>query len=823
MASKANIAKGLPQASFTAGELSPLLYGRIDFEQYYKGLRTCRNFIITKYGGADNRPGNEFVSAVDDSTKKHRGIAFTFNNVQQYGLVFGDYTMQIVKDGALLNDDSHSVLIVSTPWAATDLFMLKFTQSADVLTVCHPDYPTYQIERLSDTVWQVIAFANINGPFQDINIDETILIGASATTGTVTLVSSKAFFTPDMVGLPFYLQSPFDMSTPPWQVDISITAGDIVIWGVNYYQALTTGKTGTIPPTVTEGTQQDGHTGIVWQYLHSGSGIVLITAYSDPQHVTAVVQSINPGQQGYLPSLVVTATPGAPPLTISALGLNSPGAAEIDTTTPHGLVAGDQILITGSYHGIADGYWLVLNVTSPTAFTIGIYAGSGSSQPGGGTVTPLTGTYLWALPAWGMTAQGYPATTCYFQNRQLFGATNGQPAVFWGSRSNEFYDNGVGNPALDDDAITYKILSDRANVIKHFLNLQYLLILTSGGIWMVQNGNSGQTVLTGTGTLDLSWQGENPACDVPPLKINNFGLFVSELGNEVRTLGYSFAENAFVGTDITIMSHHLLEFNQIVDWTYQRNPYSCIWAIRDDGELLGCTFFPEQQINAWHHHDTQGTFESTWCVIENNVNVVYFIVNRTLNGQTVRCIERMAPRQFKDPKDAYFLDCALAYDGRPSTPATHFSGASHLAGMTVSVHADGFVLSPFVMPDNGEFDLDNPALVVHVGLAYTSDFETLDISSMKSDIRDKEKLINSVSLIVDQTSGLLIGPDADHLKPYKQKRPANYGEADALLSELVDLNIPCGWNKKGRIFIRQAQPLPCSILAVIPQLMAGGN
>jgi hypothetical protein len=819
MTDKKNIAKGLPQASMTAGELSPLLYGRIDFEQYYKGLRTCRNFIVTKYGGADNRPGTEFISTVHDSAKKARLIPFTFNNIQQYVLELGDHTMRIIVNGALALNDSHSIITIPTPWAADDLSKLKYIQSADVITVCHPDYPTYQIERLSATIWQIIPFANVNGPFQDINSDKTILIGASATTGTVTLVSSKDFFAADMVGLPFYLQSPIDDSTPAWEVDKSVTAGDQVIWGDNYYQALSTGTTGTVPPIVTEGTQKDGMTGILWQYLHSGFGIVTITALIDPTHVTATVVS-------RLPDLLVTTTPGGASLIISQLDFRYPGALEVETTTPHGFVTGTPILISGSYDGSVDGKWVVLGTPTPTGFYIGIYATSGSTQPGGGTVSPLVGTYLWALPAWGQDAQGYPETTCYFQDRQLFGGTNGQPEGFWASRTDAFYDFGVDNPVFDDDAITYKILSDKANVIKHFLNLQYLLILTSGGVWMVQSGSSGQNILTGTGTLDLSWQGDNPACDVPPLKINNFGLFVSELGNEVRTLGYSFAENAFVGTDITIMSHHLLEFNQIVDWTYQRNPYSCIWAVRDDGILLGCTFFPEQQINGWHWHDTQGTYESVCCITENNVNVVYFIVNRLMNGNVVRCIERMAPRQFQDQRDAYFLDCALTYDGReamPEAPATHFSGADHLAGMTVSVHADGFVIPPFVMPSNGEFDIDFPALVVHVGLGYTSDFETLDISSMKSDIRDKKKDVNSVSIIVDKSSGFLTGPDADHLVPYKQRATENYGQPDALLSDLLDINIPCAWNKKGRIFIRQAQPLPCSILCVIPRLAVGGN
>ena len=811
-------ATGMPQPSFTQGELSPSLYGRIDFDGYYRGLRTCRNMIVSKYGGVDNRPGTEFIDEINDSTNKARLIPFQFNTEQQYVLELGDYTMRVIADGALIRNDSHSILIVSTPWAVADLPLLKFTQSADVLTVTHPDYPTYQIERVSATSFQVIAFANVNGPFRDINIDKTILVGASATTGTVTITSSKSLFTADLVGLEMYLQSPIDDSTPAWEVGKSVTTGDIIIYGVNYYQALSTGTTGTVAPTHTEGTQKDGMAGILWQYLNSGFGIVKFTAYTDTEHMTATVMLT-------LPELLVTTTPGGASLAIANVLLNFPGAATVGTTIPHGLIVGQKVLIEGSYNGIADGEWIILSTPAPDSFDISLYWPTGGLQPGGGTVSPILGTYLWALPAWG-SDQGYPGTTAYFQNRQLFGMTKGQPVVIWFSRSDGFTDFGYGNPILDDDAIIYKLLASsngQVNSIKHFLALQYLLILTSGGVWMVQGGSNGKEVLV-PGTLDLKWQGEHGVSDVSPLKINNFGLFVTKLGNEVRSLGYSFSENAFVGEDITTMSHHLLQFNTINSWAYQRSPYSCVWSVRDDGILLGCTFFPEQQVNGWHWHDTQGLFEDVCCITENNENAVYFIVNRTLNGQTVRCIERMKPRHFADQADGFFVDCGLTYDGRTDSQpvqAQVFSGLDHLEGETVAIIADGFVC-PQQKVVNGEVTIDNPATVVHIGLPYISDFETLDISSMKSNIRDKQKIINALSLIVNKSVGFKVGPDADHLKEYKSRDTEHYNTPDALISDLIDISIPATYNKNGRIFVRQDKPLPLSILCVIPQVQGGG-
>jgi hypothetical protein len=50
-----------PQRSFAAGELAPALQARADLTRYAIGLRTCRNMMVLRAGGAKKRPGTEVV------------------------------------------------------------------------------------------------------------------------------------------------------------------------------------------------------------------------------------------------------------------------------------------------------------------------------------------------------------------------------------------------------------------------------------------------------------------------------------------------------------------------------------------------------------------------------------------------------------------------------------------------------------------------------------------------------------------------------------------------------------------------------------------
>jgi hypothetical protein len=136
------------------------------------------------------------------------------------------------------------------------------------------------------------------------------------------------------------------------------------------------------------------------------------------------------------------------------------------------------------------------------------------------------------------------------------------------------------------------------------------------------------------------------------------------------------------------------------------------------------------------------------------------------------------------------------------------------------VIADGVDIGRFVVV-NGTVTIPTPALVVHIGLPIIADFETLNLASARSDISDKKKMINAVSVIVDKSKGFKIGPDVDHLDDYKLNSVESY-DSDNLVSGNMDVGINSTWNKIGRLFIRQAKAEPVNILAVIPQVEMGG-
>jgi len=75
---------------------------------------------------------------------------------------------------------------VTTAWSEDDIFGLKFEQSADVLTVCHPDYAPQNISRVAETNWTVTA----------VNFGTSVAIPTgvgSATQGTASGSNNKTY------------------------------------------------------------------------------------------------------------------------------------------------------------------------------------------------------------------------------------------------------------------------------------------------------------------------------------------------------------------------------------------------------------------------------------------------------------------------------------------------------------------------------------------------------------------------------------------------------------------------------------------------------
>jgi len=182
------------QSNFNGGEFSPLIQGRVDNERYQTGLDTCLNFIPTIQGGLTRRPGTYYVSEVKSSAAKSRLVSFQFSVTQAYVLEFANNVIRFYKDNGQIESSPGVPYEIASTYATADLFELKFTQSADVLYIVHPDYAPRKLSRTSDTSWTLETIVFINGPYLP-NDDRGYTLAPAAATGTGVSVVSGATVT----------------------------------------------------------------------------------------------------------------------------------------------------------------------------------------------------------------------------------------------------------------------------------------------------------------------------------------------------------------------------------------------------------------------------------------------------------------------------------------------------------------------------------------------------------------------------------------------------------------------------------------------------
>ncbi|MGD9614934.1 MAG: hypothetical protein AB7H90_02925 [Alphaproteobacteria bacterium] len=175
------------QTNFTAGEVSPLLLGRADLARWQNACARLRNMIVLPQGGATRRTGTRLVAKAKYQDRRHRLVRFLFGDNQAFVLEFGDlYIRFFTNDGQVL--DGLDPYEIATPWSESQLAGLTFTQSADILYVMHPNVPTRELRRIANTNWQLAVFANEDGPYLPVPKTPRASLTPSAATATATLI-----------------------------------------------------------------------------------------------------------------------------------------------------------------------------------------------------------------------------------------------------------------------------------------------------------------------------------------------------------------------------------------------------------------------------------------------------------------------------------------------------------------------------------------------------------------------------------------------------------------------------------------------------------
>lgn len=407
----------------------------------------------------------------------------------------------------------------------------------------------------------------------------------------------------------------------------------------------------------------------------------------------------------------------------------------------------------------------------------------------------------------------YPSTVTFFEQRLMWARTRNKPNGLWGSQSADFENMDTARPAKADDAISFALVAGRVNAVNQLASMKSLLALTSDAVFVI-SGNGSDEPLTPSAIVPRRQTGRGSS-RLGPLVIDNVVFFRPSQGSSVRTLGYTFEIDGYQSNNMAIFSPHFFDGFDIVAWTYQQEPYACIWAARSDGKLLCFTWEQEQQVWGWTLCETSGFVEDVCTITENGMDRLYLAVRRTLAGQEDVFIERMALPLLvaSDLPDACYLDCAVSQQFDP--PSATVSGLWHLEGETVSAFHDGDVTTGYTVV-NGAITLPRAATIVTVGLPYEGMIETLPLplNGSSGSSHTKRQMMSKAVLRVESTRGLLAGPGGGEVFELKQRQGEPIGTPIQLKTGDFDVPLSPRWNNGATVVVKQTYPLPATISAI---------
>lgn len=833
---------------FTAGELSPRLFGRTDLQKYFDGAATLLNMVPMPQGGVTRRPGFAQVATAMSQATPCRLWPFIFSTVQAYVLEFTAGQMRVYMNDGLVLNGAAQVILTGLPYTNADLVDLYFTQSADTLYVCHPNYPAATITRSSHTSWSYQTITVKDGPYLPVN-GTTTTLSVSARSGNITVTASSIVginATPQSTGQGFLST---DVGRP-----LRIRLLGAWAWCIITAVTSTTVVSATVQPTVNTGAW-GALDGAAWAAsTNYPVGIVVVNGGNYYQCIVAGLSAASGGPTG-----------------------TTLGATVVDNTANWKYIA-----------------------NLPTTTT------------------------LWRLGKWGPST-GYPYAVTFWQQRLMFAGNNLQPSALDLSVTGDFTNfapTEQDGTVVDSNALSWVISDDQVNAVRWVsaagsAQAMQLGIGTSGSEHILQAATTA-AALTPTSVQAYRETTLGSSSTALPQRIGKQVLFANRTGRKLHEWKFQWQVNGYLGPDLAVDAEHITRsrpstLQGITQMVYQQSPHSILWMIRGDGQLIGMTYLPDQNVVAWHHHQLGGQYYGGPPIVESlavipspdgTYDELWISVCRTIGGVVTRTVEVMT-RWFDGmaAEQAFFVDCGLqstlatpaailtpaaaavttqaanvtmtasagvfsaasvgsiirvndgsflvtaytsptvvtclclrgamsaapAASGAWSCTPTYqtFGGLSVLAGETVQVLGDGADLGTQVVPVGGSITVSEAASLAAIGLPYTSEVMTMPFEPSHAAgqvIEDQLKTISTLYLRLFESLGCTYGVQEVDPQTYAVKSQAwqlltrsaadFLGQAPALFSGVARVKTGGGFDRSCQIAISTSGPMPLTVLAI---------
>jgi hypothetical protein len=507
--------------------------------------------------------------------------------------------------------------------------------------------------------------------------------------------------------------------------------------------------------------------------------------------------------------------------TVTTTGSGVSRTITVTGDTPFTLVTDVDRLIRIDTGTPADPEWISFKITSVTS-TSEVVADIQIEDPS--TVNNIVDTVNWRMGAWSDTTS-WPAKCTFHQQRLVLMGGKGEEAQAVNMSESgiftEFSPTEKSGTITDSNGIRVLMDTDRVNAIEWAKSAKALVVGTRGASFSITSYDD--QVLAPT-NIKVDRENQYGSESVDAEFIGRDIVHVQRHSRKLRELTVDAITGNLDSLDTTLWARHIT-VSGVAGIAYQQEPDTVLWSYRNDGVLLSCTIDKQQNVRAWARHPLGGTDVKVLAVStipssEINRDEVWIIVERTIDGQTVRYVEFLEKEfDFETSlEDGFFVDSGLTYEGAATNTLT---GLDHLEGETVQILGNGSVRNSQVVT-GGEVTVSGTAVTkAHVGLGYDSLMETLtpEVPTSRGIAQGRKQRIHKCTINLYRTVGLEFGRDSDSLDrlPFRNTDD-NMNEAIPLFTGIKDVVFPSGWDNKGKVVIRQNQPLPMTVLSIIPRM-----
>lgn len=776
--------------AFNAGQLSPTIDGRSDLAKYANGCKLMHNFLPTVQGPGVRRGGTAFGTAIKDHTKRAWLIRFEFSATDALILEFGDRYIRFV------SSTTHSnVTCAPAAWSnAVNYIVGDLVVQGGVNYYC--------------------ILAHINQ------------------------VPPNATYWYALTGSIYEIPSPYvlaDLTNADGTCALQFEQSGDVIYIANHKRTYATRKLTRFAATTwtltiyqpNQGPLLEQNITSLTMLASATTGAVTLTAS------TAVFVATDVDRLVRLDSLNLVDTPWE---TNKAYVLNdrvrfggrtykATNGATSGTSPPvhdSGTAFDGKTGVNWQYIHAGYGIARITAFTDSTHVTASVITDgpNGLLQfPDDCTTVPTT---RWQLGAWSASTE-YPGSVAFWNARLWFAGRQ----RYWGSVPNDF-ENMAGDffgQVQTDNAIWGILQSQDVNDIVWLAGADKLVIGTAGGEFI--GDKITETDPVGPGNFEVLRQTKHRTRAVQPIAVGTSLLHVQRAGRKLMSMNYSVEIDRYAATDLAVLADRITR-GGIIAMAFQGEPHSILWCVLNNGKLLGFTYDRDQDVVGWHKHPIGGSgFVESVATIpssDGGHEEVYFVVKRTIGGATKRYIEWLnqpweGPSEDGDDgdaqEDAFYVDCGVFASG---AAATVWSGFSHLEGETIQVLADGAV-HPDRVVSGGQITLERAASTIAAGYQCISRLVPmrLEAGGQIGTSQGKTKRIEKITVRFLDTLGGKIGRYNGPLDSISLRNPATpMGSPPLIASGDITIDFPGDYDADGLIEIRQDQPLPMTVVAVMP-------